>query len=84
VPSDVDVAVAQRRSRIDEIDAELIRLWQARQAVATEVVELRLASGGTRVALAREQEILNKYRKALGPLGTEFANLLLRVSRGYR
>ena len=41
-----------------------------------------MASGGTRLVLSREQEILERFRAALGADGTQFALLLLRAGRG--
>jgi chorismate mutase len=41
-----------------------------------------MANGGTRLVLAREQEILNRFREALGADGTQLAMLILRAGRG--
>ncbi|HKE63062.1 MAG TPA: chorismate mutase, partial [Micromonosporaceae bacterium] len=54
------------RERIDEIDNELIRLWQERAAISAEVGRVRIASGGTRLVLSREREIVDRFRDALG------------------
>lgn len=70
------------RDRIDTIDAELIRLWQERSALSQEVGKARMASGGTRLVLSREREILARFREALGADGTQVALLLLRSGRG--
>jgi chorismate mutase len=70
------------RRRIDEIDATLIRLWLERAAISKEVGATRVAAGGTRLVLAREQEILARFRDALGADGAELANLILRAGRG--
>ena len=70
------------RARIDAIDAELIRLWIERAATSREVGSARLAFGGTRITLAREMEILRRFRDALGADGAQFALLLLRAGRG--
>jgi chorismate mutase len=42
----------------------------------------RVAAGGTRLVLAREQEILARFRSALGQDGTALAMLILRAGRG--
>ena len=42
----------------------------------------RVAAGGTRLVLAREQEILARFREALGADGTQLALLILRAGRG--
>lgn len=70
------------RERIDEIDATLIALWQERAALSKQVGATRVASGGTRLVLSREREILDKFRTALGADGTQLALLLLRAGRG--
>jgi len=77
-----DTHIAGLRSRIDEIDAEIIRLWQERAEISREVGATRVANGGTRLVLAREQEILSRFRSALGADGTQLAMLILRAGRG--
>ena len=42
----------------------------------------RMASGGTRLVLSRERQILERFRGALGADGTQLALLLLRAGRG--
>ncbi len=74
--------IAGLRDRIDEIDAAIIRLWQERAAISQEVGKTRVASGGTRLVLAREREILDRFRNALGADGTQLALLILRAGRG--
>ena len=70
------------RERIDEIDQAIIDLWQERSRLSQQVGRTRMASGGTRLVLAREQAILERFREALGPDGTQLALLLLRSGRG--
>jgi chorismate mutase len=41
-----------------------------------------MAAGGTRLVLAREQQIIEKFRAALGADGAQLALLLLRAGRG--
>jgi chorismate mutase len=77
-----DAHIATLRTRIDEIDAAIIRLWQERAAISQEVGRTRVASGGTRLVLAREREILDRFRAALGEDGTQLALLILRAGRG--
>ncbi|MEU1885099.1 chorismate mutase [Micromonospora rifamycinica] len=81
-----DTAAAERivaiRQRIDEIDRTLIALWQERAALSREVGVTRMASGGTRLVLSREREILERFRSELGADGTQLALLLLRAGRG--
>ncbi|GLW31370.1 chorismate mutase [Actinoplanes regularis] len=70
------------RERIDEIDQAIIDLWLERSRLSREVGKTRMASGGTRLVLAREREIVERFRTALGPDGTQVALLLLRSGRG--
>ena len=77
-----DAHIASLRARIDEIDAEIIALWLERAALSREVGATRVASGGTRLVLAREREILTRCGDALGPDGTQLALLILRAGRG--
>ncbi|MEU1589369.1 chorismate mutase [Micromonospora sp. NPDC005710] len=74
--------IVQIRERINEIDNALITLWQERAALSHEVGVTRMASGGTRLVLSREREILERFRVALGADGTQLALLLLRAGRG--
>jgi chorismate mutase len=77
-----DRQISEMRARIDEIDQTLIDLWRERAAISHEVGVTRMAAGGTRLVLAREQEILNRFRDALGADGTQLAMLILRAGRG--
>ncbi|MEO3744276.1 chorismate mutase [Plantactinospora sp. B5E13] len=70
------------RERIDQIDRDLIALWKERAAISQEVGRTRMASGGTRLVLSREREILERFRQELGADGTQLALLLLRAGRG--
>ena len=79
---DPDARIAALRTRLDEIDASLIKLWQERAAISREVGATRVASGGTRLVLSREREILDRFRAALGADGTQLALLVLRAGRG--
>jgi chorismate mutase len=74
--------IAGLRERLDDIDAQLIELWQERARISQEVGRTRVASGGTRLVLNRENEILDRYRTALGADGVQLALLILRAGRG--
>ena len=43
---------------------------------------LRAASGGTRLSLSREQQVLSRFRAELGPDGAALGMMLLRQGRG--
>jgi chorismate mutase len=74
--------IAELREEIDACDAELIRLVQRRLAVSREIGELRRATGGTRLSLSREQQVLARFQDALGPDGAALGLMLLRQGRG--
>ncbi|MFJ4711129.1 chorismate mutase [Streptomyces sp. NPDC088785] len=74
--------IAGARERIDALDDRIIGLVQERMAVSAVVQEARITSGGRRVNLSREMEILGRYREALGRPGTALAMTLLELSRG--
>jgi chorismate mutase len=80
--SDPDARIGELRSEIDACDAQLIELLQRRVAVSQEIGALRAASGGTRLSLAREQQVLARFRAALGPDGASLGMLPLRQGRG--
>jgi chorismate mutase len=70
------------RDRIDVIDQSIIDLWLERAHLSQQVGRTRMASGGTRLVLSREREIVERFREALGADGTQVALLLLRAGRG--
>ena len=70
------------RERIDEIDQAIIDLWQERARLSQTVGRTRMASGGTRLVLSREREIVERFREALGADGTQVALMILRAGRG--
>ncbi|MER6805086.1 MULTISPECIES: chorismate mutase [Streptomyces] len=75
-------AITGARERIDALDDRIIGLVQERMAVSAVVQKERIASGGRRVNLSREMEILARYRDALGKPGTPLAMTLLELCRG--
>ncbi len=83
---DVTVPAEQRiselREQIDACDAAIIELVQRRLAISREIGELRTAAGGTRLSLAREQQVLARFQAALGPDGATLGMMLLRQGRG--
>ncbi|MDF6044352.1 chorismate mutase [Streptomyces sp. JH14] len=74
--------IAGARERIDSLDDRIIGLVQERMAVSAVIQEARITSGGRRVNLSREMEILGQYRDALGKPGTSLAMTLLELCRG--
>lgn len=74
--------IGELRHEIDACDAAIIELVQRRLAVSQEIGAIRKASGGTRLSLAREQQVLARFQAALGPDGAALGMLLLRQGRG--
>ncbi|WP_103501457.1 chorismate mutase [Streptomyces sp. SM14] len=74
--------VSGAREHIDVLDARIMALIGERMAVSEQIQRARLGSGGRRVNLAREMEILERYREELGAPGTRLAMLLLELCRG--
>ncbi|MEU9520545.1 chorismate mutase [Streptomyces sp. NPDC048224] len=70
------------RERIDALDDRIIGLIQERMAVSAVIQEARITSGGRRVNLSREMEVLDHYRQALGRPGTALAMTMLELCRG--
>ncbi|PAZ11836.1 chorismate mutase [Streptomyces sp. SA15] len=80
-PEAADV-ITGARERIDALDDRIIGLIQERMAVSAVIQEARIASGGRRVNLSREMDVLSHYREALGKPGTSLAMTLLELCRG--
>jgi chorismate mutase len=74
--------ISELRGAIDACDAEIIALVQRRQAISQEIGSVRAVSGGTRLNLSREQQVLIRFRAALGRDGATLGMLLLRQGRG--
>jgi chorismate mutase len=79
--ADID-RIGELRTEIDACDAEIIELVRRRLAVSQQIGALRSASGGTRLNLSREKQVLDRFRTALGPDGAALGMLLLRQGRG--
>ncbi|MFJ5674435.1 chorismate mutase [Streptomyces sp. NPDC093097] len=74
--------IRDARRRIDDLDGRIIGLVQERMAVSAVIQRERITSGGRRVNLSREMEVLAHYRNQLGRPGTALAMTLLELSRG--
>lgn len=75
-------AIGADRARIDDLDRRIIALVRERVAVSAAIQRARIASGGRRVALARETEVITAYSGQLGRPGTTLAMTLLELCRG--
>jgi chorismate mutase len=74
--------IRELRHEIDACDAEIIALVRRRLAISQEIGSVRAASGGTRLSLSREKQVLDRFGAALGPEGAALGMLLLRQGRG--
>ncbi|GAA0489014.1 MULTISPECIES: chorismate mutase [Streptomyces] len=74
--------IGDARRRIDDLDGRIIGLVQERMAVSAVIQKERIASGGRRVNLSREMEVLEHFREQLGRPGTALAMTLLELCRG--
>ncbi|MEU8889327.1 chorismate mutase [Streptomyces sp. NPDC048442] len=79
---DAAALITGARERIDALDDRIIGLVQERMAVSAVIQEARITSGGRRVNLSREMDVLGRYRDALGKPGTSLAMTLLELCRG--
>lgn len=75
-------SVADGRTRIDDIDAQIRALVAQRRAVSHEVQALRRIAGGPRIEHSRENDILSRYGDALGRPGVAMAMSILEICRG--
>jgi chorismate mutase len=80
--SDAAARIGELRQEIDACDREIIDLVHRRLAISQEIGVLRAAAGGTRLSLAREQQVLARFQAALGPDGASLGLMLLRQGRG--
>jgi len=79
---DATARIGELRTEIDSCDAAIIELVQRRLAISREIGRLRAAAGGTRLSLAREQQVLARFQAALGADGAALGMMLLRQGRG--
>jgi chorismate mutase len=80
--SHTGTVISTARERIDALDERIIALVQERMGVSAEIQRARIESGGRRVHLSREMQVLGHYSEALGKPGTALAMTLLELCRG--
>ena len=73
--------ISELRKEIDWLDAEILRLVKRRTEVSKQIGATRMASGGTRIVVNREMDVLARYRE-LGEEGRQLAMVLLNLGRG--
>ncbi|UGY93179.1 chorismate mutase [Streptomyces gobiensis] len=81
-PTAPEELISDARTQIDDLDRRIIELVQERMAVSARIQQTRISTGGRRVHLSREMEILARFRAELGTPGTALAMTLLELSRG--
>ncbi|WP_406298223.1 chorismate mutase [Embleya sp. NBC_00888] len=81
-PQSPDDVIGAGRARIDDLDRRIIALITERVDTSAEIQRVRVASGGNRVQLSREMEVIARYREGLGKPGTTVALTLLELCRG--
>ena len=74
--------IGEMRERIDGIDDAIMRLWRERARLSRRIGAARVAAGGTRLVLSREEQVLRRFREGIGADGIPLALLLLRAGRG--
>ena len=77
-------SVADGRALIDDIDDRLLALLGERRAVSTQIQQLRVEAGGSRVEHTRENAVIRRWADALGDSGAELALAVLAHCRGRR
>lgn len=77
-----DTVIARKRQRIDELDTRIIGLVRERMTESADIQRERITSGGRRLSLNREMEVLTHYSSELGKPGTALAMTLLELCRG--
>jgi chorismate mutase len=73
--------IAELREEIDWLDTEILRLVKRRTEISKTIGRVRLANGGPRLVLNRENNVLARYRE-LGKEGQQLAMALLSLGRG--
>ena len=77
-----DERIGELRAASDDCDAQLIGLVRRRLAISQEIGSLRTSSGGMRLSLSRERQVIDRFRDALGQDGAALGMMLLRQGRG--
>lgn len=75
-------SVLSGRERIDALDGQIAELVLRRVEVSKQIQAARIAEGGRRVDVRRENEIIARYNGTLGRPGTAIAMALLELCRG--
>lgn len=82
VLTDQDIDPVELRFSIDSIDAAIAKLLGDRKRASHALQANRVRSGGARVDLSRESQIINSYSSLLGQSGRDVADAVLTYCRG--
>lgn len=75
-------ALDDLRVQIDYIDVAIATLLKERASVSAQIQSARVGSGGARVDLGREREVIATYVSELGKDGAGVATTVLTFCRG--
>lgn len=74
-------ALEEQYLRIARLDQAIIDLVQQRTDLCRELISQRRALKGPAIELSRENEVLHRYHRALGPSGASLGMLLTELGR---
>lgn len=81
-PTTQEASIDELRQEIDQIDTDILVAVTRRTQLSREIGKRRIAEGGMRVVMSRENAIYEHYRDVLGVHGTRIASILLDLGRG--
>ncbi|MFG2723248.1 chorismate mutase [Streptomyces sp. NPDC048416] len=81
-PAATEATIAELRSSIDVVDAEILTLLECRRELSETVQHVRMAAGGRRTEFRRENVIIKRYAARFGRQGSALAMTILEICRG--
>lgn len=78
----IEMTTHERRFHIDQIDRSIAELLKRRASISHDIQKERVRSGGPRVDLGRERDVIAQYLGHLGPRGIDVAHTVLTYCRG--
>ncbi|MEV5280520.1 chorismate mutase [Streptomyces sp. NPDC051994] len=81
-PAVAEAAIANLRSSIDALDAEILTLLERRRELSEGVQRARMSTGGRRTEFSRENVIIKRYADLFGRPGGAIAMTILEICRG--
>jgi chorismate mutase len=74
--------LALLRNELDELDEAVRLILKRRVELSRRIQSIRIESGGARVDLQREKQVIDGYRRTFEQDGAELALAILHISRG--